>query len=816
MQSAPDSARDSARIVRRFPAIEVSAGRLGDPRSSATVHRVSSDDLRDLPLASLAQAIALQPGVIAVGEDIHVRGGRAGETQWTLAGLTLNEPLRDRAPEVPLMAVESADLLAGGLDAEYAGALAGVIALQTRDPLPHPAGALRWLSDGRRSGAYDWLGARGSLPLHAAGLGVVGALEARLDDQQMPGRHSRGRTELLGQRFGWRNDNHLGAWAKLAPIAHPRSVSLELLASRTVQQPWDPMFAYDDSVRFRFLNTLCLSCPPFLDSTVTYYRGTDHQPMSESRRLVATLQATRLGTRVQWHVATSWQHTSELTSPGLTRDPDDLYGDGKVEFGLSNDPRLDPLSAIRGTPPYFRRASADRWQAGISGVLQHSSKSRFEAGAGMLYDTAESFELDSALPTVAGIDTVRRYHTRAPGAWGYVQHRGEREGLVWNTGLRVQMFSAGDASAARGNSLSTGLPQPDVRGPGAIWTLSPRIGIALPLTERDAFSASYARIHQSPARDLLSDDRAEGYNRRPLGSPTLEPGELVTYQMGLQHRFNARWAAQASLFHRDLYGQVGVANEQYFPRFYRPRYANSEYGHATGFELALLTNRVPDDARAPGPRSWRQWLLSGEFALRYTQTDALGSLSGTDGWSYGAPSGFRAIATAEHPLDWDRGPAFEFDAVWSKPHAYTLAIVTQASGGARWTPTIDTLTATGGPPGSFPNLKAVNSRQLPQLVHTDVSLRLEPPVLHGARVLIDVRNLFGAQTATAVSVPGYPHPAINTERDDNAGYRTLTGFDGAAYWDPRLNGGRGGWVALDDPRLRMPARSVRLGLEIGL
>ncbi|HEX5633733.1 MAG TPA: hypothetical protein VFX50_10900, partial [Gemmatimonadales bacterium] len=79
----PDStspgARDSTRIVRRFPPIEVSAGRVHDLRSSATVHVVSAEALRDLPLTSFAQALALQPGVVAVGEDLHVRGGRAGE-----------------------------------------------------------------------------------------------------------------------------------------------------------------------------------------------------------------------------------------------------------------------------------------------------------------------------------------------------------------------------------------------------------------------------------------------------------------------------------------------------------------------------------------------------------------------------------------------------------------------------------------------------------------------------------------------------------------------------------------------------------------
>src|SRR5689334_19740584 len=233
------SVRDSTRIVRRFPAIEVSAGRIHDMRSSATVHVVSTEALRDLPVSSLAQVLALQAGVVAIGEDIHVRGGRAGETQWTVNGLVLNEPLRDQAPELPLLSVQRAELLAGGLDAEYAGALAGVLDVRTWNPTAKPSGAVRWLSTGRIGTAFDWAGARGSVPLPRTGLGIVAAGEARLDDQFLPGRPSCGRAEVLGRRFGWRNDDHLLGWAKLASIANPQAASLEVFGSRTVSQPYD-------------------------------------------------------------------------------------------------------------------------------------------------------------------------------------------------------------------------------------------------------------------------------------------------------------------------------------------------------------------------------------------------------------------------------------------------------------------------------------------------------------------------------------------------------------------------------------------------
>src|SRR5262249_25147759 len=161
------------------------------------------------------------------------------------AGLTLNEPLRDRAPEFPLLAVQRADLLAGGLDAEYTGALAGVLDVHTINPGAHPSAGLRWLSTGRLGTAYDWLGGTPSPPLGVAGRGWGGGGEMRPEDESLPQRPSRGRQDLFaGRTIGWRNDNHLLGWMKLAPVAKPQSFSIEATGSRVVTMPYDPMITW--------------------------------------------------------------------------------------------------------------------------------------------------------------------------------------------------------------------------------------------------------------------------------------------------------------------------------------------------------------------------------------------------------------------------------------------------------------------------------------------------------------------------------------------------------------------------------------------
>src|SRR6185503_7155127 len=419
-------------------------------------------------------------------------------------------------------------------------------------PTAHPTGALRWLSTGRMGTAYDWLGGRGSTPLGVAGLGLAAAGEMRLDDQFLPQRPSRGRQDFFGQPVGWRNDNHVLGWAKLAPVASPQTFSIEALGSRVVSMPYDPMISWNDSVLIYFINFPCELCPPYLDSLTTFYRAADHQPMTDVRRLTTLAQATRLGTKSQWHGALSWQHTPELTSPGLERDPQNINNSDKVRFGDTMDPKRDAFRAYAGEWPYFKRTRTDRVQAAFSGSIVQSKRSRWGFGTGAQWDAVDFYELDSALPTNVLVDTLRAFHTVAPGGWAYLQNRYEREGLVFNGGLRLQVFDAGsDASVPRGVPPGGTAPASEP-SPGAHWTLSPRLGLAFPITVRDAMSFSYARIHQPPGREYLADSRLLVYSRHPLGSPALEPSELVTYQASVKHLFSRRWAAQASVFHRDL------------------------------------------------------------------------------------------------------------------------------------------------------------------------------------------------------------------------------------------------------------------------
>jgi len=769
------------RIVRRFEPIEVFAP-LHDAGSSETVHLIGGRALHDLPVDRLGDALALKAGVVAEGEDLHVRGGRAGEMEAMLDGVRVNEPLRGRAPEVPLLALASADLLTGGFDAEYGGALAGVLDLRTREPGRQWSAETRWATDGRRGTHFDRAEARadGPLPL---GLGVLAAGEATLDDTYLPALRSESRVNVLGRTFGWRADNHVLGLLKLASRDDPRRGSLEVLASRTVEQPYDPMWQVDGWVSPctdpDCLNGIHVSPKPIDGERYERYRAADHLVMTDERRVATLLDWARERADHRLSLSLGWLATRTVTSLGAS--DDERYAEDHARlpvFGSAGDGVTSPFLVYGGDDPYFHRALSQTWSARADGTWLRGTHGRIKSGLGVDYVDVAARSVDgTAIETAA--DAIRDWRATAPGGFAYVQGRWTYEGLILNGGLREEYYSPG----ARGKRLEEALG----RQGRDVWSLSPRVGITYPVSVRDAFSLAYVRLQQDPPRDYLYDNRWLPTNSLPLGNPDIGPATVISYQAALKHRLGPAWALQFAVFYRDVYGEVGTRRQQVFVQVYRPYFAGVDEGHASGFEASLF---------GAGGETAR-------LEAHYTYLEAWGTESREDGVRYGTTLGNRPTPLGEHALDWDRRHSLTLSAILGPGRRWSLGWVTQVGSGLPWTPAEARTFAA--------DLTQTNTRRFDWSERSDLQLRWMPPSAGGLAVGLEVRNLFDEQTDLAASVDGYPQKAINTLYDDYAAYRTETGQGGGAFWEDPASGGAG-WMPVHDPRLLAAPRAIRMTL----
>ena len=174
-----------------------------DPLATSTEQKITAADLRDLPVSSLEEAIALSAGT--VGQSY--RGGRVGEESFILDGLGVKNQL-DAASgglglHIPPDLLGEASLITNGFSARYGQALSGLVNVVTRDPGDSWEGRAALETDRPFGGSLDHGLDRGAVPSGldfdldapvsgrafegdpiAGGVGLVAAIDiaGRLDD----------------------------------------------------------------------------------------------------------------------------------------------------------------------------------------------------------------------------------------------------------------------------------------------------------------------------------------------------------------------------------------------------------------------------------------------------------------------------------------------------------------------------------------------------------------------------------------------------------------------------------------------------------
>lgn len=779
--AAPPDTTAVPKAVVRLAEFLVRGSRIHDPFSTQTVRILASDVVRSLPVDRATDLLALQAGVVARGEDLHVRGGRAGETRFFLQGISLGEPLRGRPIEVPLLALREAELASGGFDADLGGALAGVVQLRTMEPGDRWEGEALWQTDGRSNTHFDQISTRIGGRVPRTPIGAVATVEARLDDTYLPSLRTVSRRSFLGGSFGWRADNRLLGHFKLNTAGAGSRWTLELLGNRRLERPFDPMWSLDG------WTTTCVdpdcgfgpgySATP--RSGYSRYIAADHVVVTDDRKVLGALSWARLAPEAALRLTLGWLRSRSVTSLDGRDDESYLAIDRAPVFGLYDSPISDPFLVYAGNDPYFKKAWSDAFTARADWQRAKRRGDLFKAGVGATYEAVGLREVDFSALRVH-VDSVRTYRAFAPGGFAYGHARLAFEGLVANAGLRLEAFTAGPQAEDQTFGEQARL----------WWSLSPRAGVAYPISVRDVFSLSYVRVSQSPDRDFLYDNRKEITNRHPLGNPSLEPATLVSYQAAIKHVFGPAWSVQAAYFYRDLFGLIGARNDR--PRGITPllRYHNADDASATGFELTLHHDRS-----------------SGHAELHYTYLDARGTLSREEGVPFGPRLEMRPETIGQHPLDWDRRHSVTLALWWRRPNLGSVSWTSFVGTGLPWTPRTRRQLDT--------DLSLENSRRFPWHESTSLSVRWILPWRFRPLTLgLDARNLFDSRWDETATVDGFPNPDINTFFDDYGAYRTETGRGGGAYYDDRTGDGLPGWVPVHDPRLAAPPRAVRARLGV--
>lgn len=789
-------------IAAEMSEIEIRATRpLVDARRTTTERYTDiAEETQVRRVDTVEDVIAHKPGVTRSGDDLHVRASRSDEIVYTVDGVPVVDPLgrRDRLA-VSLSSLSGVNLLSGGYDAEWGNAQAAVVELQTREGSDRYSGRVRFVTDD--FGAPDktffnsddlQLGFGGPLPFTRAVFYLSG--EGSFSDTYLRTREKRETYRLLGLEFRARQVQRWSGQTKVSvPLGGQARLSGEVLLSREDSHDyrhdysrtgfWSPTAGPDGGGMWWY---------EALDSTFTWYGGSEHTPDARSEHSVGILRLAR-------GLGASTSHTTSFSVyryAGTVR----VAGQAPEEYAgttgslLDRDP-LNHFYVIRGDVPLWRREEATTWT--LKSDLLHAPGADHQVKLGVKADLYELRMDDRRNPSADSPlgQFPDRYRIGARAGSFYLQDRFQRPDMTLNVGLRFDAFDPSREAYRRANERRRQLglaPRDEDLAARLLWQVSPRLGMAYPITDRDVLHFHYGRFQETPRFETLYRNTGVDARIEPnsiVGNPFLESKTSIQYQLGVEHQLTPLAVVDLAFFYKDIFGLIETAREQ--ANALDPRnapsitYVNRAYGSAQGVELSLRRHLAKDG----------RW--SGSLAYSWQQ--ARGSSSGeTQGFSV-ATGGQNREPLRELPLEWDR------------PHTANASLYLAAPG--VWGVSCDVTWESGLPytPRYLDDKEIpadrLNSGRLP--ANFELSARLDKRYRiyrQEFSLFLDGRNLTNRRNVRLLSPLGDPLYAV---------YYTEHGGFGGAYnlRDVRQDLQDDVLVPLGDPSVFQAPRSFQMGIQ---
>ncbi|MHC1738511.1 MAG: carboxypeptidase-like regulatory domain-containing protein [Ignavibacteriaceae bacterium] len=510
-----------------------------DLTSSKSV--ISRENIEALPVATFTELLSLQAGVVGSGSNLHIRGGRSNEVAYLIDGMYVKDPLLGGlATQINNDAIQEMSLLSGTFNAEYGNALSGVVNIVTRDG--------KDVFSGKIEGRSSEFGVKRYSDLHENR--VNGSLEGPV----VPG-HLRffisGETDNRGSYLPFGYHRNQTIFAKLNAVSIPNlRIALSNRGSKDSRQNYSHTYKYIPD---------------------QYYR-------SRSDSWQSTLTATHsLGTNFFYDFRASYFNQGYYR--GLDKDTalylpaaEDTYFQGYGN-GFEFLSRSDPEEIIDSRTVTVDAKFDAVWQ------INQSNETKF----GLQYKSHE-LRLNSIYGPKRTAPYLNNYESEPFEASGYVQDKIELPNLVINLGVRFDYLNAN--AEFRNNPLDpTSIVKVKSR-----QQISPRVGIAHPISDKTKLHFAYGHFFQNPDFQFLFENQQYDLNvREPLfGQANLDAQRTIAYEVGVAHQFTDRVGIKVAAYYKDVTGLIGTRYSfPYFEGRYvgYTVYVNEDYANIRGFEV---------------------------------------------------------------------------------------------------------------------------------------------------------------------------------------------------------------------------------------
>lgn len=620
--------------------------------------RFTAEDAHNLPVDGIESVITLGAGIYEDESrgGFVIRGGRSSESATYVDGALITDFGTQRnQTEFGAFSVEEVDVITGGFNAEFGHAQSGIINIVTREGGREYSGNVRFTTDEispEQSYGFNNLQASIGGPIIPDMLTFFGSMEATAAEDFFP--TAAGYNPLVGFAVVPDRDgdgipevraNSSGSTDELLP--GNRGDETRAQGKLTAFLPWNAkatgtyLFSRD---QFENFNNL-LSTRQFLRSDATRVKthdiiaGYDQQIFQTSERNL------NLQIRGNFHETDSWQglpKTPELAAVILaqrsdcgaecsvsedTFESDFLnYRLGDIEFffedslpntvfNLPNSTRRDP-DPVFGLPNIWTNDglltdfifNRNESRVGLRADLDSQLNRVHRAKVGVEWNWIDLETISGNFTSTTFADV---YDVSPRVGAAYVQDRLDYGDLVIDLGLRWDhwdpntVFPALEVGGER--FYSPGVVPCEIAAFANACTeaattidaptrdeLSPRLGVAHPITDATQVRLSYGKFHQLPELRHFFSSFLTNFPGNPnitYGNPNLEFVETTAFEAGITHLISENLVLDVVGYNRDRRGairldvfQPGQIDQSISERRI---YTNGDNGNVKGFDITL-------------------------------------------------------------------------------------------------------------------------------------------------------------------------------------------------------------------------------------
>jgi len=570
--------------------------------------RVQAEDIKKMAVQELGDLLNIQAGVTRdAGGAIHIRGGRSTEVSYLVNGISITDDFsRTQALEIENESIQELQVISGTFNAEYGNAMSGIINVVTK------TGGSKFQGN-FEAWSGDYISDRTDILWNIDDYNPVDIYnyQGTLSGPIIPNKLS---FFLTGRK--WRNDGWLYGPNAYLPQGRTAVVNGDTVAVRgdssAVAMNFNDRWSGQAALEWQIATPLKFRIDALGSfEKLRYYnhfykwnpkgdKGDKEKGLSVISKLTYLLGKTTY---------------SELT---LAYKYNDLIS--KL-YDKYNDPRyVHPDSSNTGSQQFakagtnlgwFERNSLSRigkWELTSQLTKRHQVKSGLEFQIDkVFYDDINlipavdenGIQIEPFQPFIDEISTfTHNEFTRKPFKFaGYIQDKIEYESLIINLGLRYDYFDANSKIPADPEDPNIFNPfklnniYRDSNGSGVIdlaertpeneltiaereqfWykettpksQLSPRLGVAYPITEQGVIHFSFGIFQQVPEYyrlyigDQIKLSKSAG-TYGPYGNPDLKPERNTMYELGLKQQLSEDLVIDVTGFYRDIRNWISTS-----------------------------------------------------------------------------------------------------------------------------------------------------------------------------------------------------------------------------------------------------------------